>query len=84
MSKAKRSGLIFIDWLRNARGATSVAGWSLRARAGAPAAVPVEWDELQRLRRPDRYSIRDAASRPLPDFVRRLIEQAPPLPAPRR
>ncbi|QSX77570.1 DNA ligase D [Agrilutibacter solisilvae] len=83
MSKAKRSGRIFIDWLRNARGATSVAGWSLRARAGAPAALPVEWDELARIRRPDRYSIRDAASRPLPAFIADLIARAPPLPTPR-
>lgn len=82
MSKAKRSGRIFIDWLRNARGATSVAGWSLRARAGAPAAVPVEWEELARIRRPDRYSIRDAASRPMPAFVTELNARAPALRAP--
>ncbi|MFN4129282.1 MAG: hypothetical protein ACK4GC_05630 [Paracoccaceae bacterium] len=46
MSKAKRKGLIFIDWLRNERGATAVALYSLRARPEAQVAVPVTWDEL--------------------------------------
>lgn len=49
-SKAKRSGRIFIDWLRNARGSTSVASWSLRAREGAPVAMPLQWEELARAR----------------------------------
>lgn len=45
-SKAKRGGRIFVDWLRNVRGATSVTGWSLRARRGAPVAMPLHWQEL--------------------------------------
>jgi bifunctional non-homologous end joining protein LigD len=49
MSKAKRSGLIFVDWLRNARGSTSVTSWSLRAREGAPVAMPLRWEELGRV-----------------------------------
>ena len=80
MSKAKREGRIFIDWLRNSRGATSIAGWSLRARAGAPAAILLSWDELARLRRPDRYSIADAASREIPAETAKLIASARPLP----
>ena len=45
-SKAKRKGKIYVDYLRNARGATSVAPYSTRARAGAPASVPLDWDKL--------------------------------------
>lgn len=47
-SKNERNGRIFIDWLRNTRGATSVASWSLRARSGAPVAMPIRWSELGR------------------------------------
>ncbi|GAB3093669.1 non-homologous end-joining DNA ligase [Lysobacter terrae] len=83
MSKAKRSGRIFIDWLRNTRGATSIAAWSLRARAGAPAAMLLSWDELARIRRPDRYSIADAAAREFPAETAALIASAPPLPGSR-
>ena len=50
MSKAKRKGRILVDWLRNGRGATAVAPWSLRARTAAPVAVPVEWGELAKLK----------------------------------
>src|SRR3546814_338126 len=49
-SKTKRTGRIFIDYLRNARGSTSIASYSLRARPGAPIAAPLTWDELSRLR----------------------------------
>ncbi|TBR39498.1 MULTISPECIES: non-homologous end-joining DNA ligase [Dyella] len=47
-SKRERAGMIFIDYLRNSRGATSVASYSLRAREGAPVAMPLRWDELGR------------------------------------
>jgi bifunctional non-homologous end joining protein LigD len=45
-SKAKREGRIFLDWLRNERGATAIAPFSPRARANAPVATPVSWKEL--------------------------------------
>jgi bifunctional non-homologous end joining protein LigD len=45
-SKAKRKGRIFIDWLRNERGATAIAPFSPRARANAPVATPISWKEL--------------------------------------
>ena len=57
MAKARRKGRIFVDWLRNERGATAVAPWSLRARAGAPVAVPVDWDELAGLKSAAAFSL---------------------------
>ncbi|KQM21024.1 DNA ligase D [Novosphingobium sp. Leaf2] len=60
MSKAKRKGRIFIDWLRNQRGATAVQPYSARARAGAPVAVPVSWDELGDMKDAHPYTIADA------------------------
>jgi len=62
-SKAKREGLIFIDWLRNTRGATSVTGWSLRARAGAPVAMPVRWEEIARLKTGAAFDLSKALKR---------------------
>ena len=44
--KAKRTEKIFIDWIRNGRGATSIAPYSLRARSGARISMPIEWNEL--------------------------------------
>jgi len=44
--KADREGRVFVDWLRNAPYSTSVVPWSLRARTGAPVAVPISWDEV--------------------------------------
>jgi bifunctional non-homologous end joining protein LigD len=59
MSKAKRKGRIFIDWLRNQRGSTAILPYSARARAGAPVAVPIEWDELDAIKDAHPYAIDD-------------------------
>lgn len=50
MSKAKRRGKIFVDYLRNQRGASAIAPFSSRARKGAPVAWPVSWSALAKLK----------------------------------
>jgi bifunctional non-homologous end joining protein LigD len=61
--KAERAGRIYVDWLRNARGATAIASYSTRARAGAPVAVPLGWDELDALPRSDHYNVQNVPGR---------------------
>ena len=56
-SKAKRTNKIFVDYLRNSRGATSIASYSLRARKGAPVATPLRWEELSKIKRGDAFTI---------------------------
>lgn len=63
MSKAKRKGRTFVDWLRNQRGATAICPFSPRAREGAPVAVPVTWDELARLRAAAPFGLAEARER---------------------
>ncbi len=62
-SKKFRNGRIFIDYLRNGRGATSVASFSLRAREGAPVAMPLRWEELGRIKGGNAYDLASALRR---------------------
>ena len=59
LSKASRKGRIFIDWLRNQRGGTAIMPWSVRARAGAPVAMPVGWSELDAITSPGCHALAD-------------------------
>jgi bifunctional non-homologous end joining protein LigD len=56
-SKAARAGKIFVDWLRNTRGATAIAPWSTRAREGAPVSAPIPWKDLAALKSADQYTV---------------------------
>ncbi|RYY64864.1 MAG: ATP-dependent DNA ligase, partial [Comamonadaceae bacterium] len=58
-----RVGRIFIDWLRNGEGATTVAAWSLRARPGLGASVPLDWRELPGMAGPTQWTFENAAER---------------------
>lgn len=60
--KAKRANKIFIDWIRNGRGATSVAPYSLRARKEAKVSMPIAWDELETMA-PDGIDMEEALRR---------------------
>ncbi|MGC4069056.1 MAG: DNA ligase D [Polyangiaceae bacterium] len=75
-SKALRKGKIYIDYLRNSRGATFVAPYSTRARELAPVAVPLEWDEVVPKLDPAKYtilSLPDRLSRQTDDPFARMV-----------
>ncbi|HEX4166124.1 MAG TPA: DNA ligase D [Bryobacteraceae bacterium] len=63
MSKAKRTGKIFIDYFRNDYTATAIADYGVRARSGAPVALPIEWKELKNLQSADQFTIKDVLKR---------------------
>jgi bifunctional non-homologous end joining protein LigD len=63
MSKAKRKGKIFIDYVRNSRGATSIAAYSTRARSGAPVSTPIGWNELSADLPSDAFNIHNLPAR---------------------
>jgi bifunctional non-homologous end joining protein LigD len=59
LAKAKRKGRMFLDYLRNQRGATAIMPYSSRARENAPVAAPVTWDELDDMPSGARFTVRD-------------------------
>jgi bifunctional non-homologous end joining protein LigD len=60
MKKVERRGRIFLDWLRNQRGATAVLPYTVRARPNAPVAAPILWDELDDIHKAGHFTIADA------------------------
>ena len=62
MKKSKRKGKIFIDWVRNTKGATSVAPYSLRIRKKLTVSMPISWNELDKIK-PDEITIEEAIKR---------------------
>jgi len=63
MRKDLRKGKVFLDYLRNQRGATAVASYSMRARAGCPVAVPLLWDEIDDLTGGNAFDIHSVQER---------------------
>jgi bifunctional non-homologous end joining protein LigD len=63
MSKAKRTGKIFIDYLRNDYTATAIADFAVRARPGAPVALPLEWKELKNLKSASQFTMKECLKR---------------------
>jgi bifunctional non-homologous end joining protein LigD len=63
VSKRLRRGKIYIDYLRNGRGATAVASYSLRSRAGAPVAVPLRWEELGKVKSGNAFDLHNVPKR---------------------
>jgi bifunctional non-homologous end joining protein LigD len=63
MSKAKRKGRIFVDWMRNERGSTAIAPYSARAKPSASVAMPVSWDELEHIERADLFTLSNVRRR---------------------
>ncbi|WP_281407145.1 MULTISPECIES: DNA ligase D [unclassified Mesorhizobium] len=71
LSKAKRKGRIFVDYLRNQRGATAIMPYSARSRPGAPVAAPVTWAEMKTIDAPSHFHVGDA-----PELKKRAASKA--------
>ncbi len=71
LPKAQRKGRIFVDYLRNQRGATAVMPYGARARPGTPVAAPITWKELETIDKPSHWHVGDGA-----ELVRRAQSKA--------
>ena len=71
LPKAQRKGRIFVDYLRNQRGATAVMPYAVRARPEAPVAAPISWKEMETIDAPNHFHIGDAA-----ELVKRASSKA--------
>lgn len=79
MAKAKRKGRIFVDYLRNGRGATAIAPYSPRAKGAAPIAVPVTWSELKTIPAANVFKLKDMSARlsepdPWADYAKNAVQ----------
>jgi bifunctional non-homologous end joining protein LigD len=63
MTKAKRGGKIFVDYFRNDYTATAIADYGVRARPGAPVALPLEWKELEGVEAANQFTMQDVLKR---------------------
>ena len=63
VTKSMRHKKIYVDYLRNGRGATAVASYSLRGRPGAPVAVPLRWEELGKIKGGNQFDIQSTPAR---------------------
>ncbi len=84
MSKAKRHGKIFIDYFRNNYTASAIADYAVRARPGAPVAVPLQWAELKKLKSAHEFTLENTLARlkklkPGADERYKLMQRLPKL-----
>jgi bifunctional non-homologous end joining protein LigD len=63
MTKSLRKGKIFLDYLRNGRGATAIVAYSTRSRPGATVSMPIGWEELNGRMAPNKFTVMNAAQR---------------------
>ena len=80
ISKAKRTGKIFVDYFRNDYTATAIADYSVRARPGLPVAIPLDWKQLNSLKSASQFTIKDVLKlmsgkrpKPLPAAMRQSL-----------